>query len=327
MKLFNYLPGILKLDSKNQIKVRVKRNPLQEIWKSLTSDTSAEDLKIQLITKYKLQITPRSFEKYVYGNMFPLTFAQALIKEIRDDKYWDRIYTQMEEICFRSSRGGKTKWVKLPKEISKELIYLAGALRDGNLNLQTGRVFIVQKSCSDWLENIIVPIFKKLFNVNPEIKEGKLTVYSFPIVYFFCVVFNHPAGEQTKWTTPQILFSLPKELISTYIQGYFDAEGSSYLKRLKISISQAWFKKTEPNPSLVNIKNFLELFDIQSSIEGPYFNNGSYITCLNIFCKENPKNGILFFEKIGSNHFDKKNALQKIYEECKHRLTNSQNPA
>lgn len=193
----------------------------------------------------------------------------------------------MTEVCYRSSRGGKTSFVKLPKTASEELAYFAGALRDGNLNSDIGRVFIVQKTSKKWLEEIIKP----------------------------------------QWETPEFIHKIPIKLKNSYIRGYFDAEGTSYFERLRISISQSWHNKNEKCKSLLDIKGFLKENNIASSVGGPYYNNGTYSTVLDVFCKENPKNGVLFFEKVGCSHPEKINSLEKIYFACRSRLADSHNPA
>lgn len=327
MKLDNYLPQIAKLDNKYQFKIRVRKSILKKVWSTLKNRNSAEKLKKRIIAKYKLGITTKSFENYINKNIFPLKFVEALIKETKNKKLWDEIFEDMIEGCYRSSRGGKTSFVKLPKTTSEELAYFAGALRDGNLNLDIGRVFIVQETSKEWLKEVIKPLFKKLFGVDVKLNEDRMILYSFPVVYFLNVVFQHPPGEQKKWETPKFIHKLPTKLKNSYIKGYFDAEGTSYFDRLRISISQSWHNKNEKCKSLLDIKGFLEENNITSSVSGPYYNNGTYSTVLDIFCKENPKNGVLFFEKIGCSHPEKINSLKKIYFACRSRLADSHNPA
>ncbi len=327
MKLDNYLPQIVKLDKKCQFKIKVRRNILKKVWSTLKNKDSAEKLKKRIITKYKLGITTKSFENYLRKNIFPLRFAEVFIEEAKNEKLWDEIFREMTEVCYRSSRGGKTSFVKLPKTVSKELAYFAGALRDGNLNLNIGRVFIVQKTSKRWLKEVIKPLFKKLFGVEVKLSEDRLILYSFPVVHFLNVVFQHPPGEQKKWETPKFIHKLSAKLKNFYIRGYFDAEGTSYFDRLRISISQSWHNKKEKCKSLLDLKDFLEENKITSIVSGPYYNNGTYSTVLDIFCKENPKNGILFFEKIGCSHPEKNISLEKIYFACRSRLADSHNPA
>jgi len=66
MKLPNYLPKLMEIDRKQQLTVRVKNNPLRELWMKITQKKSAEKLKKHLIEKYKLQITTRTMETYIY---------------------------------------------------------------------------------------------------------------------------------------------------------------------------------------------------------------------------------------------------------------------
>lgn len=315
------------LDMKGQIKVKVDKNPLQNLWLKLVENRFAEELKLHLIKKYRLGITVRSFENYVYGNSFPLCFARALIEESGEQNIWDAVFEEAKEFCYRSTLGGKTKWVKLPKHMDSDLAYLAGALRDGYVNLEIGVVAIVQKTCEQWLKETITPIFQRLFGVGPSIYGGKALVYSYPIAYFCCAVLEHRPGQQTKWATPKILFNMPIGIKAAYVMGYFDAEGTADNKRLRIQISQSWHNASEQPPSLCDLREFLKSMGIGSSVGGPYFHNGTYSSNLIVYCKETPLNGILFFEKIGSFHPWKKKCLENLYFESKSRLARSQKPA
>lgn len=318
------MKGMSDLDEKGQLKVKVSKNPFQAVWSKLTKECSAEKLKVRLIRKYGLGITTRSFENYVYGNSFPLRFAHALIEESGEQKIWDALLEEAIEFCYRSTLGGKTSWVKLPKDMNSDLAYLAGAMRDGYINMRIGVVAVVQKTCEQWLQETIKPIFQRLFGVEVSIYSNKALIYSYPIAYFLCAVLEHPPGRQTKWGTPKVLFDVPDVLKAAYIRGYFDSEGTSDLNRLRIKISQSWHDATMRPPSLLDMKIFLKSMGIKSSVEGPYFNNGTYSSNIVIYCKENPLNAILFFKKIGSFHPGKKRHLKKLYFKSKSRLARSQ---
>ena len=327
MKLFNYLPEMTKLDKKGQLKVRVKINPLKVFWQRLKQTHDAEKLKLKLIRKYNLNITTRTFENYIYKSAIPLKFIYALVKFTKNYQLWNSIFDEMDAVCYRCSGAGKTLWVKLPKEITAELAYLAGALRDGNLNIKIGRTFIAQKEDKAWLKQKITNIFENTFGIKPTIDE-RATIYSFPIAYFLYAVLQHKPGRQTEWETPSWIFKIPNKLKRIYVRGYFDAEGTSNPKRMKIAISQGWYKR-EIAPSLVEIKKILKEVGIESSLEGPYrkVKRWSFMSNVVIYCKKNPKNGILFFEKIGTEHNNKIKNLTKIYRVCQDELIDSHNRA
>jgi len=327
MKLFNYLPTIAELDNKNQLKLKVRNNPLRKLWNQLKLTHSAEKLKFEIINKYKLQITTKTLENYIYKNTLSLNVAKVLIDFSNSYETWNELFEDMEAISFRNSEGGKTQWITLPKEITPDLLYFTGALRDGNVNLTSGRVFIAQKSNKKWLHTKIKPIFQRLFGITPTIDE-KAIIYSFPVAYFLIAVLEHPPGKQNKWKTPSWISGLSINSKALYMKGYFDAEGTTNPKRMKISISQSWYRN-EIAPSLVDIKRFLNEIGIKSSLEGPYRRNKnwSFMSNVVVYCKENPTNGIIFFEKIGCDHSDKITSLIKIYNACQSQLADSHNPA
>src|SRR3989338_3143619 len=183
MKLPNYLPKLMTIDRRQQLTVRVKNNPLRELWAGVVQKKRAEEMKKHLIEKHNLGITARTLETYIYRNSFPLKLVP--IFEEFDEDIWDKVYSEMQEICYRNTEGGKTQWIRLPKTLTKELTYIAGALRDGYINLEINRITIVQKTSEKWLTETIIPIFQKSFNVNSmKIKEGRMVLYSAPIALF-----------------------------------------------------------------------------------------------------------------------------------------------
>lgn len=323
MKFCNYLQKLSDLDVKTQLKIRADSNPLPELWKLMTAERSAQELKQDLIRKYKLGITARSFENYIYGSTFPLRFAAVLIREHGDESWWERIYESMDAACFRSSLGGRTQWVRLPKEADEDLAYLAGALRDGYLNLRTGAIGFVQKSCREWLAETVIPAFERVFHVKMRLIADRALLYSYPIVYFLCAILEHVPGKQITWPTPSIVRCWPSALKYAYMRGYFDAEGSADVKRLRISVSQSWHKRNELPPSLLDLQSMLAAMNISCKINGPYDRAGTLNSVLVAYCREKPRNGISFFRNIGSSHPEKGRKLEQIYLSCL-RLAHSQ---
>ena len=300
----------MEIDRKQQLTVRVKNNPLRELWMKITQKKSAEKLKKHLIEKYKLQITTRTMETYIYRNTLPLKLIP--IFEEFDKDILNKVYSEMQEICYRNTEGGKTQWIRLPKTLTKELTYIAGALRDGYINLEINRITIVQKTSEKWLTETIIPIFQKSFNVNSmKIKEGRMVLYSAPIALFLSVLFEYTQGKQLYWSAPSIILRSDKKFQASYFQGYFDAEGSIDTKRAIIRVYQSWHKN-EIAPSITHLRDILEKFGIKSNIYGPQRDEKSFISQLCIFCKENKNNFVIFNKFFGSKHPTKIEKLKEL---------------
>ena len=293
-----------------QFRVKIKgKNPLLNLWK-LNSKGNAEKLKKEIISKFDLGIGTRAFESYIYTDNFPLYFAKILIDEFgsdEGDKIWRNIEQKLIAVQYRATRGGRSKWLKPPK-ISPELLYLAGAMRDGNINTRINRIAITQHSCTNWLEGILIPMFFKLFGVEPSIQNGKLVMYSGAITLMLIDLLNFPPTTQLEWGRVNLVDNVDLKLQLKYIQGYFDAEGTSNPKRKTISISQH-SSKNELNESLIQVQQILKRTNIDSKLFGPYKKGNTFLTLLTVYGKRHPRNTELFITKVGSLHLKKSERL------------------
>ncbi len=124
-----------------------------------------------------------------------------------------------------SSRANKPH--KVPKEISFNLAYLIGCLRDGYLDPYRYSISITQKkSAIGWIK-ILSNIFCDEFEIQPRIRKFRdcfeLTVNSKPITIFFKEIIGMPSNQEY-WETPNIIKN-NRHLWVPYISGFFDAEG------------------------------------------------------------------------------------------------------
>ena len=121
--------------------------------------------------------------------------------------------------------------------ISQDMAYLAGILRDGSLPKPYNNQYEIQVSQDNiiWLEKV-KEIMQKLF---PEkelkiIKYGKQTprikIYSKEIYYKLTKLFEYP-GMQSKWEIPSVIRTGSKEIKKSFIRGFFDAEGEVPLSK------------------------------------------------------------------------------------------------
>jgi hypothetical protein len=177
-------------------------------------------------------------------------------KELRE--LWDK-----EDLIV----GGKTytNMIKLPKELSPELAYIAGALRDGSLSSYRYEVEFTQKY-KGWLV-LIQDCLEKSFGVSPTIRSRRLKdntyvlrIRSHALHRFFCEVFNWTKYD---WDTPDIIKSADKNSIENYIAGFWDAEGSRYG-----GAYQGW-SKIDSCPPLEFIKERLEGYGIVCTFRKP----------------------------------------------------------
>ena len=213
--------------------------------------------------------------------------------------------------------------------INPQLLYFAGAMRDGTLPLPYDahyEISVGQKN-KDWLEKIIRPIMVETLGI----KEAKirlkidkntprLVVYSKDVFGRLARVLTHPTGSSC-WKTPPICRSHP-ELQKWYLRGFFDAEGEvphvegfldgtfSTKPRLRIRIHQAWNKKNGC-PVLEDLAQMCSNFGIKIvGIYGPKRNVNTFDFDLAI----SGRDALLqFYRQIGTSHPDKKKRFSLLF--------------
>ncbi len=173
--------------------------------------------------------------------------------------------------CFIFSRkfGSRSnKPHKLPKNITAELAYLIGTLRDGSIAKTDYRIYISQsgEGAREWLENLS-QIFEKIFEVKTRIKkinnEYRLNIYSKSLRIFIEKLFEMPF-DQNKWCTPKIIEE-NKETWIPYVSGFFDAEGYCTSKETFEKTGKVKIAFTQNNlKSLEFIKKVLEYYEIKT---------------------------------------------------------------
>lgn len=194
-----------------------------------------------------------------------LGLLKRLMEFVGED-LWEEVYQQATFL------GGKTftNRIKIPKKLTSELAYFAGALRDGGLSTYKSELVISQLS-KRWLEKRIQPVLKKVFSVKCKIsgprKKDNCYYIKFRSVALFALIKILLNWEKGKWKTPKIILKAPLELQKEYIKGFWEAEGSNLAKG-GISLSQAWITKNEC-PPLSDLVNMLQGFGIESWIRKP----------------------------------------------------------
>ena len=195
----------------------------------------------------------------------PLRILKILM-EITSQNLLDEVY---EKVTFL---GGKTftNRIKVPKELTPELAYFAGALRDGALSTYKSELVISQLN-KDWLEKEIKPILEKIFGVKVKIKgpRKKDNCYYIKLrsVALFAIIKTLLEWDKLMWKTPSIILKAPLEYQKEYVRGFWDAEGSNE-KDGGVVLYQAW-PSTNECPPLSDIAWMLRKINIDSWFRKP----------------------------------------------------------
>lgn len=171
-------------------------------------------------------------------------------------------------------------------ELTKDLAYLLGALRDGSVlryNDKQGKIHHYLTFYSkdiEWLK-FLSKILKRVFSekqilCKPRTGTPYLRIYSKKIATQINKEFQHPLTSQIQWKTPKILMKTQKnEVIKWYIAGFWDAEGGFDIRTHQIRFHLSW--DGLKCPPLNDIKNLLNKLGINTGKVGRYENkNGNY---------------------------------------------------
>ena len=238
-----------------------------------------------------------------------------------------RLEYNKEELLQRSR-----KKVSLPDELTSELAYLVGALRDGCISgtsTQEGiKEYVAWCSKSrEFLEKVIIPLLSKVFIIDkPKIKPDRdkfqVRVHIHSIVQFFKKVFSHPGGKQNDWDIPPVILASTREIKRSFIQGFFDAEGGSgNVEKLRYKYPwqssfplRIWSASINHSKcfQLEKLKELLEEFGIHSHVKK--VKSSSNKTKLPIFCLtiKNSQDKLLFITSISSRHPEKIKQLHTL---------------
>lgn len=206
-------------------------------------------------------------------------------------------------------------------EITPELAYLLGTLRDGcftmNKKYYIYRIRLYQKN-KRWIEKL-KKVVQKCFNKKPLITQDKrdlvwcLTINSKTIYQQLIKLSNYP-GNQRNWTTPQIILESSIEIQKEYLKGFFDSEGGvPHLdekcfkkKDIRIYFCQANKKSLEELRQII-----LRLGITPGKVSGPYFKKGYKhpVFALRI---HGVKEVVKFYNIVGSFHPEKIKRLKII---------------
>ncbi len=256
-----------------------------------------------------------SMRKYYLSNHSAFPIDKLLKLSENKSKLLSEFFKSAEGFASRANLPHK-----LPRELSYELAYFIGALRDGCITVKDYSVRISQsgKGSRKWLK-ILSKYLTEIFGLRCKItkhgKENILEAQSKPLNVFLRKVFEMPT-DQSLWATPKLIRK-NKEAWIPYVSGFFDAEGyctsrKTFLKTKKVKI--AFFQNNLD--SIKFIKKVLNFYGIKTS---------------NIYLEKNRKCHALFIqskseiEKFANifNPIRKKSRINELLKVIKDRKAGS----
>ena len=201
--------------------------------------------------------------------------------------------------------------IKIPLELTEELAYLVGALRDGTVSQEKDGEYCVAfySIHKDYLENLNNYI-KKEFCVNREIERFGdgfgIRIRSKTLFLFFILLFEFKK-KQTDWNTPTIIRESSDSVKNAYVSGFWDAEGGiPHLEKLKsVKRKNLYIKFVQKNKeSLEFIKNHLDSLGIETG--NVYWEKHKYVLKIRM------SSIISFSQFINSLHPAKQKRLEML---------------
>lgn len=216
------------------------------------------DLRVELDTARieDIKTENNKIRKWKRLNSFPLKFISESYPEfLADVKY------------LKSGTGSAFTKAKIPEEMTKELAYLLGAMRDGSLIKSSGKhwVRLYDSAKSNWIEQV-QRFFKEIFEVNMKIRyqrhidEKYLDISSKPL----CLMIENLVDGKLHKDVPSIIRNSPRQMQISYICGFFDAEGHVPSRNVKYKRFRITFTQKD-DKSLIYIKDFLKECGIKTS--------------------------------------------------------------
>ncbi len=193
-------------------------------------------------------------------------------------------------------------------EINNELAYILGALRDGSIDIRKGKNYEIKiaQNSLEWLK-LIKRIIDKNFKVNSNINNGLVRVTRKEVVSKI-IEISDMVVPQVNWNTPKIIKkSDSKEIIISYIRGFWDSEGG-------LPKNPSKTKKAEQRYISFHQKNKETLDFIREKLIDFGFNPTRLTFCGNVFefriCRK--KEILKFYKEIGTWHPEKKKRLKEL---------------
>ena len=215
------IPNYLHIFDSNVDKFYINENKdiVKDLFQHIKKEYSIKDL-----CKFLNFPSSRILYYYLSGERVPsVNTLFKLISLLNKEEIKDELYNYFKGIYTRGHFADK-----LPKSFSSELAYLVGIIcGDGHISKRT-EITITNES-EDYIKNIVAPIFKKIFNVNPYFTYEKtyivMIVSSKPVHAFLTKIIGIPKGKKKgALKVPEFIY-FTKEFKIKFIQGLFETDG------------------------------------------------------------------------------------------------------
>ncbi|MBI2673411.1 hypothetical protein HYX19_04065, partial [Candidatus Woesearchaeota archaeon] len=136
------------------------------------------------------------------------------------------------KIKYLKARGTTANLVKIPRELNEDLAYFAGFVLAEKF-IGKNRITISQKEDINY---ILKPLVKKLFEIDIKHRKEEYNTYyilSSVISYLMKDLFNAEKAKNVR--APSIIMKSPESVISAFLSGYIDGDGSVDTKRVAMS--------------------------------------------------------------------------------------------
>ncbi|MBU1135093.1 MAG: hypothetical protein KKG13_01075 [Nanoarchaeota archaeon] len=251
MKLENYL---LSIDPK--IKIFGASKELKKLHNKNKS------IMINIL-KDKSHIS--SYYNWISGKT-PISLEKILKLRYIDDKIVENIFRE----CNTFSVGEKK--CKLPKDMTNELSYLIGALHgDGSLHKNKKYIAVTGES-ERYLEDVLNPLFKNIFEVKCGLSKFKGKKYYYRItvgskvIQSFLSIFCPIGKKKGKLKIPKIIRN-KKSFLLSYLSGLFDTDGC--LTHAEKGRKQLYFTFLQSDKKFV-LDVYKSLINLKLRINHPY---------------------------------------------------------
>lgn len=171
----------------------------------------------------------------------------------------------MEQFLF--SLADKRRGLKIPQKIDKNLAEEIGIhVGDGSMNIYNKNYMYSleghSKDDKSYYDLHIANLIKKLYGLEVRLRERKCAgVYGFQIGSKGLILFKKslglPLGPKKSIEIPSIIINSDKEIISSFIRGFFDTDGGIYLENKNNKLYPRIQFTNYSNKLMFQLKNIL----------------------------------------------------------------------
>src|SRR3989339_364354 len=137
-------------------------------------------------------------------------------------------FNNLKEIALNVYGGGtkgKSKTIKVPKELDEDLAYITGLLvSDGHLSSNSIDFCCYEEGIRNSIKHKLVDKFGRFESYY---NDNRVYVCNSFIPYFFNKIFGLPIGKKSRIVKiPEIIFKSDNKVIAPFIRGLFDGDGT-----------------------------------------------------------------------------------------------------